>query len=88
MNSQQMLQLVWILVIFGGMYFLFVRPQMKRQKEQQKLIESLQIGDRVVTIGGILGTIKALDAEQLSLEIATGVVIDVVRSAVGKKLDQ
>jgi len=88
MNSQQMLQLVWILVIFGGMYFLFVRPQMKRQKEQQKLIESLQIGDRVVTIGGILGTIKALDAEQLSLEIATGIVIDVVRSAVGKKLDQ
>jgi len=88
MNSQQMLQLVWILVIFGGMYFLFVRPQMKRQKEQQKLIESLQIGDQIVTIGGILGTIKALDAEQLSLEIATGVVIDVVRSAVGKKLDQ
>jgi len=88
MNSQQMLQLVWILVIFGGMYFLFVRPQMKRQKEQQKLIESLQIGDQIVTIGGILGTIKALDAEQLSLEIATGVVIDVVRSAVGKKLDK
>lgn len=88
MNSSQIAQLVWILVVLGGMYLLFIRPQMKRQKEQQQLIDSLQVGDRIITVGGILGTIKALDAEQLSLEVAPGVVVDIVRTAVGKKLEQ
>lgn len=88
MNAQQLAQLVWILVVLGGMYLLFIRPQMKRQKEQQQLVESLQAGDRIITVGGIFGTIKSLDAERISLEVAPGVVVQIVRTAVGKKLEQ
>lgn len=88
MNAQQLAQLVWILVVLGGMYLLFIRPQMKRQKEQQQLVESLQAGDRIITVGGIFGTIKSLDAERISLEVAPGVVVEIVRTAVGKKLEQ
>lgn len=87
MDSAALGQVLWIAIVLGGMYLLFIRPQMKRQKEQQALVSSLQVGDRVVTIGGIFGTIASLEDDRAGLEVSPGVVIEIVRSAVSRKLE-
>ena len=66
-------------------YFFLVRPQQKRVKEHQKLMESLKVGDQVVTIGGIHGVVKSLSEETLSLEISKDVMVIISKNAVGRK---
>ncbi|MDO9556738.1 MAG: preprotein translocase subunit YajC [Coriobacteriia bacterium] len=87
MDSAALGQVLWIAVVLGGMYLLFIRPQMKRQKEQQALMAALQVDDRVVTIGGIFGTIVRLEDDRVILEVASDVMIEVLRSAVSRKLE-
>lgn len=70
-----------ILVMFGLLYFLMIRPQLKRQKEVNNMLAGLKKGDEVVA-QGILGRIQALDASTVELEIAKGVVVKVQRQAV------
>jgi preprotein translocase subunit YajC len=74
-------------VLALAFYFLLIRPQMRRQKEQQALIKSLAGGYRVVTVGGLYGGITALAGETADIEIADGVVVTYARSAVAKKVD-
>ncbi len=74
-------------VLALAFYFLLIRPQMRRQKEQRALISSLAVGDRVVTVGGLHARITALGDDTADLEIADGVVVTYARSAVAKKLD-
>lgn len=74
-------------VLALAFYFLLIRPQMRRQKEQQALIKSLAVGDRVVTVGGLYGRITALGEDTADLEISDGVVVTYARSAVAKKVD-
>ncbi len=84
MNSQYG-SILSFAVLIGAFYLLIIRPQMKRQKEQAALMASLQVGDRVVTIGGIFGTIRNIDDERIELEVAPGTVITMARSAVARK---
>ena len=56
--------IVFLVLIFGVFYFLIIRPQRKRQQDQQKLLEDLRPGDRVITIGGIYGRIESLREDQ------------------------
>jgi len=86
MNSQTG-QLISFAVLIAAFYFLLIRPQMKRQKEQTALMASLAVGDAVVTIGGIFGTIKDVEDDKVSLEIATGITITMARSAIAKKIE-
>jgi len=74
--------LFMILVIFGIFYFLLVRPQMKRQKEHNKMLESLKKGDKVITSGGIHGTIVGVKDDIAVLKIADEVKVEVSKSAV------
>jgi preprotein translocase subunit YajC len=74
-------------VLALAFYFLLIRPQMRRQKEQQALIKSLAVGDRVVTVGGLYARIVALADDTADLEVADGVVVTYARSAVAKKVD-
>jgi preprotein translocase subunit YajC len=67
-------------------YFLLLRPQLKRAKEQRQVLDSLAVGDAVVTVGGITGKITALESHQLKLEIASGVIIHVQKQAVSRLL--
>lgn len=76
------MQLIPFLVIFGVMYLLMIRPQMKKQKEHQTFLSKLERGDEVITNGGILGRIEGLTDLYLTLEIAPGVRIKVLRTAV------
>lgn len=55
-------------VIFGGMYLLLIRPQKKKQKEEKRMRENLQVGDEIVTIGGIYGRVISLKEDTMVLE--------------------
>ncbi len=79
--------ILYFAVVIAGFYLLFVRPQMRRNKEQAALLASLEVGNQVITAGGIYGTIRSIDADQLELEIADGVVVRVLRGAVTRKLE-
>ena len=71
-----------IILMFVLLYFLMIRPQMKRAKEQKAMIEALQKGDEVVTAGGVVGRITKLGEQYVTLEIAPSTEIVVQRSAV------
>lgn len=75
--------LLFMLAIIVLFYFLLIRPQMKRQKEHRQMVENLQVGDEVVTQGGILGRITDLDEQFATVEVADGVKLRVQRHAVG-----
>src|SRR6516225_10071477 len=76
-----MFTLLPIILMFVIMYFIMIRPQMKKAKEQKAMIDSLQKGDEVIAIG-ILGKIAKINDNYLSLEVAPNVTIQVQRQAV------
>jgi preprotein translocase subunit YajC len=69
-------------VMFAVLYFVMIRPQMKKQKEHRAMIEALAKGDEVVTGGGLLGKVTKLGETHVGLEVAAGVEVQVQRSAV------
>ena len=69
------------------MYALLIRPQQQRVRRQRALVQSLDVGDRVVSIGGIVGEIVALSDEMIEVEVTEGVVITFLRGAISRKLD-
>ena len=71
-----------IILMFVLLYFLMIRPQMKRAKEQKAMIEALQKGDEVVTAGGVVGKITKLGEQYVTVEIAPNIEIVLQRSAV------
>ncbi|MGE4531730.1 MAG: preprotein translocase subunit YajC [Acidithiobacillus sp.] len=76
------MQVIPLVVIFAIFYFLLIRPQMKKTKEQRQLIASISKGDEVVTQGGLAGRVMQLSEDYLQLEVAEGVVVKVQRAAV------
>ncbi|MBC7215164.1 MAG: preprotein translocase subunit YajC [Burkholderiaceae bacterium] len=75
-----------LVLMFVVLYFIMIRPQMKRQKEHRAMIEALAKGDEVVTSGGLVGKVTRLSEGFLHLEVASGVEIQVQRSAVAQVL--
>ena len=71
-------------LIFVIFYFLIIRPQQRRQKEREKLLTALQKGDKVVTSGGIHGTIAGLEEKTILLQIADGVKVKVDRGSISQ----
>ncbi len=69
-------------VIIGIFYFMIMRPQQKRQKERQKLLDSMKKGDKVITAGGLHGTIMGIEDKTLLLQIADNVKVKVERSSI------
>jgi preprotein translocase subunit YajC len=82
--------MITTLVMFGAiiliMYFLMIRPQQKRQKEHQKMLDSLKKGDKVLTSAGMHGTITDIDGNVYTIQVADNVRIQFEKSAIaGKK---
>lgn len=75
-------QFVPIVLIFGIFYFLLIAPMRKRQKALQKLIEGLKKGDRVITNGGLYGTVAAVEDKVVILRVADNLKVRVAKSAV------
>jgi preprotein translocase subunit YajC len=71
-----------LVLMFVVLYFIMIRPQMKRQKEHKAMVEALAKGDEVVTSGGVLGKVSKLGDTFVGLEVADGVEIQIQRSAV------
>jgi len=71
-----------LLLMFAVLYFIMIRPQMKRQKEHKAMIDALAKGDEVVTAGGLLGRVAKLGETYVDVEVAKGVELQVQRSAV------
>lgn len=78
-----LMQIVPFLLIFVVFYFLLIRPQQQKAKQHKATLSQLRRGDRVITAGGIIGTIaKVVSDDELSIEISEGVRIRVVRSTI------
>jgi preprotein translocase subunit YajC len=74
-------------LMLGGLYFVLIRPQRARQRAQQALLRTLEVGDEVMTTGGIFGTIVAIDEEEgiLTVEIAPGIQVRMLRQGVSQR---
>lgn len=81
-GGADMLGLLPIILMFVVLYFLMIRPQMKRAKEHKALVEGLQKGDEVVTAGGIVGRVNKLSDQYVTVEVADNVEVTVQRPAI------
>jgi len=75
-----------LIILFGIFYFMLIRPQMKRAKEQRTMIAALAKGDEVLTNGGLLGRIESIADQFVTLELAPGVVVKLRKDAVSAVL--
>ena len=74
------------IILIAIMYFLMIRPQMKRQKEHKAMLDKLGKGDEVITSGGIAGTVTGLGESFVTVEVASGVQLRVQRAAIANVL--
>ena len=86
MGGEGGMQLIMLLLILGVFYFFMIRPQMKKQKELKKFRESLAVGDKVVTIGGIHGVISSVKEKSVIVKVDDDAKIEFNRSAISTVL--
>ncbi len=80
--QSSLLSMLPIVLMFVVLYFIMIRPQMKKQKEHRAMVEALAKGDEVVTAGGLLGRVSSLNENFVGVEIASGVEVQLQRQAV------
>jgi len=80
--------LIFLVLIFGLMYFVMIRPQRKRQQEHQNLIEELHKGDRVMTAGGIYGQIESVSEDSAVLKVESGATMRIAKTSIIGKQEQ
>ena len=80
--QSSLMSMLPLVLMFVVLYFVMIRPQMRKQKEHRTMIEALAKGDEIVTAGGLLGKVTKMGDSYLSLEVANGVELQVQRSAV------
>lgn len=84
--ESSLLSLLPLVLMFVVLYFIMIRPQMKRQKEHKAMVDALAKGDEIVTAGGLAGRISKLGDSYIGVEIADGVEVQVQRNAVAQVL--
>lgn len=77
--------IIFLVFIFGIFYFIMIRPQRKRQRDHEQLVQTLNKGDRVVTAGGIYGVIENLSDDSIVLKVESGSTIRVARGSVSMR---
>jgi preprotein translocase subunit YajC len=80
--QSSLMSMLPLVLMFVVLYFVMIRPQMKKQKEHRAMIDALAKGDEVATSGGLLGKVTRLGDTSIALEIASGIEVQVQRSAV------
>ncbi|MFD1342482.1 preprotein translocase subunit YajC [Litorisediminicola beolgyonensis] len=89
MEGNALAQFVPLILIFAIMYFLLIRPQQKKLKEHQKMVDALRRGDMVVTQGGLIGkVVKVKESNEVEVELAEGVKVRVVQSTIANVLSK
>ena len=81
-GTDTLFSLLPLVLMFVVLYFIMIRPQMKKQKEHKAMIEAIAKGDEVVIAGGLLGKVAKLGDNYLNVEVANGVELQVQRGAV------
>lgn len=81
-TTSSLMSMLPLVLMFVVLYFVMIRPQMKKQKEHKSMIEALAKGDEVVTAGGLLGKVSKIGDSFIGVELATGVEVQLQRSAV------
>ena len=84
--QSSLMSMLPLVLMFVVLYFVMIRPQMKKQKEHRAMVEALAKGDEVVTAGGLLGRVSKLGDNFIGVEIANGIEVQVQRSAVAQVL--
>jgi len=77
--------LVFLLVMFGVFYLFLIRPERRRRQQHRDLVDSLQRGDKVVTVGGICGVIKKVEQDRIWLEVADGMTVKLVKDSIAER---
>lgn len=80
--------LIFLALLIGIFYFMLIRPQKKRVEQHKQLVESVGIGDEVVTIGGIYATVVALGDDEIELEVSPGTRVRFVKSAIARRVTE
>ncbi|MFL2879050.1 MAG: preprotein translocase subunit YajC [Candidatus Pelagibacterales bacterium] len=81
MSNSGIGQFIPLILIFVIFYFFLIRPQQKKVKEHKIMVENLKRGDKVITVGGIVGTIdRIIDGEKVEVEIADNVKVEIIKS--------
>ena len=80
--QSSLMSMLPLILMFVVLYFVMIRPQMKKQKEHRAMIDALAKGDEVVTSGGMLGTVSKIGDNYVGLQVSAGVEIQIQRSAV------
>ena len=75
-----------LLLIGAMMWLLLIRPQQQRVKRQQELLAALEVGDEVITAGGMIGRIRAINGDRVDIELGPGVTVEFLRGAVSQRL--
>lgn len=88
-NGGSMIGFLPFIAIFAVMYFLMIRPQQKKQKQHQAMLKELKKGDKIITSGGIYGTISGIKEKEATLivKIDENVKVELARGSVAKKLE-
>jgi preprotein translocase subunit YajC len=79
---------IFLALLIGVFYFLLIRPQKRRVDAHRRLIESVSVGDEVVTIGGMFGTVRALGEDHMELEVTPGTTIRFTKAAIARRVDE
>lgn len=87
-DGSQWTMIIFLVALFAIMYFLMIRPQRKKQKEHQQLMEELRRGDRVITAGGIYGVVESTSEDSIVIKVESGTTIRVARSSVAGKRER
>ncbi len=87
-NNSQLISLLYIVGLFAILYFLMIRPQQQRQKKHQEMINSIRTNDKVITIGGIYGTIENIKDNSIILEVAENVRMEFLKTAISQVINQ
>lgn len=80
--------IIFLVFLIGIFYLMLIRPQRKRVEQHRKLIESVDVGDEVITIGGMYGRVKAIGDEEIELEVSPGTSVRFTKSAIGRRVTE
>jgi preprotein translocase subunit YajC len=84
-GGSQLTFLISLVLMVAIFYFLLIRPQQRRVRQQRDLVQSLEVGDEVVTIGGLFGTVFELDDESVTLDVGSGTRLRFLKQAIARK---
>lgn len=81
-------QFLPLIIIFAIFYFMLIRPQQQKQKKHKEMLDSLKVGDKVITIGGIYGIIREIKGDVFTVEVSKDIKINTTKNAIGSKREK